>query len=103
VQSVCLSQLNIIPSVPLDYTHFFHIGIYFQVAGKGNSVMCYGPVVPDGYACCYNPLGNTINFGLAAFKSGHGTDVKAFHDALMVSFDDMGKVMATGHQARAKL
>ncbi|PNF29520.1 Carnitine O-acetyltransferase [Cryptotermes secundus] len=74
-----------------------------QVAGKGNSVMCYGPVVPDGYAACYNPLGNTLNFGLAAFKSGHGTDVKAFHDALMVSFDDMEKVMAIGHQTRAKL
>lgn len=74
-----------------------------QVAGKGNSVMCYGPVVPDGYASCYNPLGNTINFGLAAFKLGHGTDVKAFHDALMQSFDDMEKVMATGHQVKAKL
>ncbi|KDR15107.1 Carnitine O-acetyltransferase [Zootermopsis nevadensis] len=74
-----------------------------QVAGKGNSVMCYGPVVPDGYASCYNPLGNTINFGLSAFKLGHGTDVKAFHDALMASFDDMEKVMAVGHQTKAKL
>ncbi|PNF42901.1 Carnitine O-acetyltransferase [Cryptotermes secundus] len=74
-----------------------------QVAGKGNSVMCYGPVVPDGYAACYNPLPNTLNFGLAAFKSGRGTDVKAFHDALMASFDDMEKVMAIGHQTRAKL
>jgi hypothetical protein len=77
--------------------------IYFQVAGKGNSVMCYGPVVPDGYASCYNPLGNTINFGLAAFKLGHGTDVQAFYDALIKSFDDMEKVMATGHQVKAKL
>jgi hypothetical protein len=76
---------------------------FFQVAGKGNSVMCYGPVVPDGYASCYNPLGNTINFGLSAFKSGHGTDVKTFHDALIASFDDMEKVMAVGHQSKAKL
>jgi len=85
------------------YCWLMYFIVYFQVAGKGNSVMCYGPVVPDGYASCYNPLGNTINFGLAAFKSGQGTDVKAFHDALINSFDDMEKVMAVGHQAKAKL
>lgn len=74
-----------------------------QVAGKGNSVMCYGAVVPDGYACCYNPLGNTINFGLSAFKSCRTNDINAFHDALVDSFDDMEKVLAASHKIKAKL
>lgn len=74
-----------------------------QVAGKGDSVMCYGAVVPDGYACCYNPLANSINLGLSAFKSCHTNDLNAFHEALMKSFDDMEKVMAVGHIMKAKL
>ncbi|PSN43432.1 hypothetical protein C0J52_02637 [Blattella germanica] len=71
-----------------------------QVAGKGDSVMCYGPVVPDGYACCYNPMAEGINFGLAAFKLDKGTNVDDFQDALFESLSDMGEVMSSGLQAK---
>lgn len=74
-----------------------------QVAGKGDSVMCYGPVVPDGYACCYNPMPNGINFGLAAFKLDKGTNVDDFHVALFDSLKDMGEVMSSGGQIQSKL
>ena len=65
--------------------------------------MCYGPVVPDGYACCYNPMPNGINFGLAAFKLDKGTNVDDFRDALFNSLKDMGEVMSSGGQIKSKL
>lgn len=33
-----------------------------------NSFMCYGPLVYDGYGCCYNPSKNQITFAISAFK-----------------------------------
>ncbi|MBN3318503.1 CACP acetyltransferase, partial [Atractosteus spatula] len=39
-----------------------------QVSSRTDSVMCFGPLVPDGYAVCYNPLNEHINFSVSAFN-----------------------------------
>ncbi|XP_069055200.1 carnitine O-acetyltransferase b [Lepisosteus oculatus] len=39
-----------------------------QVSSRTDSVMCFGPQVPDGYAVCYNPLNEHINFSVSAFN-----------------------------------
>ncbi|MGH0172000.1 UNVERIFIED_CONTAM: hypothetical protein FKN15_064488 [Acipenser sinensis] len=40
-------------------THWkLHTG---QVSARTDCVMCFGPMVPDGYAVCYNPLPEHIN------------------------------------------
>ncbi|XP_044848332.1 carnitine O-acetyltransferase isoform X2 [Mauremys mutica] len=40
-----------------------------QVPAKTDCVMCFGPVVPDGYGVCYNPMADHINFAMSAYNS----------------------------------
>ena len=47
--------------------------------------MCYGPVVPDGYGCCYNPRPDDILFACSSFNNCPETCSKAFADTLRKS------------------
>lgn len=51
--------------------------------------MCYGPVVPDGYGCSYNPKPNYIIFAISSFKSCSATSTKLFSDSLKNSLNEM--------------
>ncbi|XP_059483056.1 carnitine O-acetyltransferase-like isoform X2 [Neocloeon triangulifer] len=64
-----------------------------QVAGRSESFMCYGPLVPDGYACCYNPRANDIIFGTSAHNSCSETSARNFASALEESFTDMQRIL----------
>ena len=65
----------------------------FQVAGRCHSFMCYGPLVPDGYGCCYNPRADEIVFGTSAFNSDPNTSAVKFSQALDQSLTDMKDVL----------
>ncbi|XP_068603100.1 carnitine O-acetyltransferase b isoform X2 [Brachionichthys hirsutus] len=39
-----------------------------QVPANTDSVMCFGPLVPDGYAVCYNPQADHVHFSIIAFN-----------------------------------
>ncbi|XP_027881863.1 carnitine O-acetyltransferase isoform X1 [Xiphophorus couchianus] len=58
-----------------------------QVPSKTDCVMCFGPVVTDGYGVCYNPMDDHINFAVSAFNSCGETDAgglaAAVEDALL--------------------
>ena len=49
--------------------------------------MCFGPVVPDGYGVCYNPMDDHINFAVSAFNACEDTDAarlaRGVQDALL--------------------
>ncbi|KAK7593027.1 hypothetical protein V9T40_007779 [Parthenolecanium corni] len=60
-----------------------------QVASKCDGFMCYGPLVLDGYACCYNPREEQINFAISAFHSCKETSAAMFKESLENSLDDM--------------
>lgn len=64
-----------------------------QVATKCDGFMCYGPLVPDGYGCCYNPRANDINFGVSAFNDHPDTNATNFRQALEQSLLDMHNVL----------
>ncbi|XP_065345556.1 carnitine O-acetyltransferase-like isoform X1 [Cloeon dipterum] len=64
-----------------------------QVAGRAESHMCYGPLVTDGYACCYNPRSNDMIFGTSAHNSCPETSARKFAAALEESFTDMQRVL----------
>lgn len=64
-----------------------------QVATKCDGFMCYGPLVPDGYGCCYNPRSNDINFGVSAFVSHPDTSATHFREALETSLLDMSNIL----------
>ncbi|XP_003740711.1 carnitine O-acetyltransferase [Galendromus occidentalis] len=60
-----------------------------QVAAKSRSVMFYGPLVPDGYGCCYNPGNDYILFGLSDYKDCPTTNLDDFRSSLRDSLDQM--------------
>lgn len=60
-----------------------------QVPFKSASFMCYGPVVPDGYGCCYNPRPKDILFACSSFKSCEKTNTRDFAQVLQQTLCDM--------------
>ncbi|KAJ8273796.1 hypothetical protein GJAV_G00105610 [Gymnothorax javanicus] len=39
-----------------------------QVPTNTDSILCFGPLVPDGYAVCYNPQLDHVHFSITAFN-----------------------------------
>lgn len=62
--------------------------------------MIYGPLVKDGYACCYNPQDDAIFFGTSAWRSCCETDLLKFGDALQLSLREMRSVLEKNPKAK---
>ena len=67
-----------------------------QVPVVADAFMCYGPLVPDGYGCCYNPRDTQINFGTSACNSSPATVAADFRTALENSLNDMFNLLHSG-------
>lgn len=52
-------------------------------------LMCFGPVVPDGYGVCYNPMDNHMNFSVSAFNSCAETNAAKLAHYLEQALVDM--------------
>jgi len=65
--------------------------------------MAYGPLVPNGYGCCYNPRKNDIVFGISGFNSCTETHSDNFKDALEESLVDMQQVSSQNNVPPSKL
>ncbi|XP_013776464.1 carnitine O-acetyltransferase-like [Limulus polyphemus] len=66
-----------------------------QVPGIYDICVSYGPLVPDGYGCCYNPRTDGIIFGLSACNSSPETHSTKFKVALEMSLMEMHDVLLT--------
>ncbi|KAM4597171.1 carnitine O-acetyltransferase-like isoform 1-T1 [Fundulus diaphanus] len=64
-----------------------------QVPSKTDCVMCFGPVVPDGYGVCYNPMEDHINFAVSAFNSCRETDAAVLAGAVEEALLDMRRLL----------
>ncbi|TVK72986.1 Carnitine O-acetyltransferase [Bagarius yarrelli] len=64
-----------------------------QVPAKTDCVMCFGPVVPDGYGVCYNPMETHINFAVSAFNSCADTNATRLASALQEALLDMRSLL----------
>ncbi|XP_075216005.1 choline acetyltransferase [Lycorma delicatula] len=64
-----------------------------QVPSATNMVLGYGPVVPDGYGCCYNPWPKSITFGISAFHSSESTKASLFAQAVQDSLTAMQELL----------
>ncbi|XP_003974549.2 carnitine O-acetyltransferase [Takifugu rubripes] len=60
-----------------------------QVGSKTDCVMCFGPMVPDGYGVCYNPMEEHINVAITAFNSCEETNAARFAQAVEGALLDM--------------
>lgn len=62
---------------------------FFQVGSKTDCFMCIGPMVPDGYGICYNPMDDHINFAVTAFNSCEETNATKLTRFLKEALLDM--------------
>ncbi|XP_024117675.1 carnitine O-acetyltransferase [Oryzias melastigma] len=60
-----------------------------QVPSKTDCVMCFGPVVPNGYGVCYNPMEDHINFAVSSFNSCKETNAGRLAEAVQDALLDM--------------
>lgn len=72
-----------------------------QVPSKTDCVMCFGPVVPNGYGVCYNPMNNHINFALSSFNTCKETNTAHLAQAVEGALMDMRTLLE--QTPRAKL
>lgn len=76
--------VNVIGFIRFTYSLFF-----LQVGSKTDCVMCFGPMVPDGYGVCYNPMEEHINVAITAFNSCEETNAARFAQAVEGALLDM--------------
>lgn len=93
LKQISIEQGYEIPALFTDES--YKISNYFQLStsqiptSTEDSFMCYGPVVPDGYGCSYNPKSDFILFAISSFKSCSLTSTKIFSESLKTSLNEM--------------
>lgn len=55
--------------------------------------MGYGPVVPDGYGCSYNPQPDCIVFCASSFRSCEATSTRRFVNELSRTLVDAARLL----------
>ncbi|XP_063792551.1 carnitine O-acetyltransferase isoform X2 [Pseudophryne corroboree] len=91
-----IEDLVSIPEIFMDTS--FAMAMHFnlstsQVPAKTDCVMCFGPVVPDGYGVCYNPMEDHINFSVSAFNSCAETNAARMAHYLEKALCDIQKLI----------
>ncbi|XP_025769391.1 carnitine O-acetyltransferase [Puma concolor] len=99
-----IEDLVSMPDIFMDTS--YAIAMHFnlstsQVPAKTDCVMFFGPVVPDGYGVCYNPMETHINFSVSAYNSCAETNAARLAHYLEKALLDMRALLQ--HHPRAKL
>ncbi|XP_040915439.1 carnitine O-acetyltransferase-like [Toxotes jaculatrix] len=71
-----------------------------QVPSKTDCVMCFGPVVPNGYGVCYNPMNDHINFAVSSFNTCKETNAAHLARAVEEALLDMRTVLEQTPKAK---
>ncbi|XP_061116834.1 carnitine O-acetyltransferase-like [Conger conger] len=98
-----IEDLTSMPDIFMDtaYAVAMHYNLSTsQVPAKTDCVMCFGPVVPDGYGVCYNPMEKHINFSVTAFNSCAETHAAKLARALEEALMDMRDLLERVPQAK---
>ncbi|XP_063041670.1 carnitine O-acetyltransferase b isoform X2 [Engraulis encrasicolus] len=64
-----------------------------QVPSNTDSVMCFGPLVPDGYAVCYNPQSDHVHFSITAFNCCEETNAEKLATTLENTLCDLQELL----------
>lgn len=99
-----IEDLVSMPDIFMDTS--YAIAMHFnlstsQVPAKTDCVMFFGPVVPDGYGICYNPMEAHINFSVSAYNSCAETNAARMAHYLEKALLDMRTLLQ--NHPRAKL
>lgn len=60
---------------------------------RNDTIVGYGPVVPDGYGCAYNLRKDSIIFSCSAFHSDEHTSARKYAQALELSLREMAAML----------
>ena len=55
--------------------------------------MCFGPLVPDGYAVCYNPQSDHVHFSITAFNCCEETNAEKLAVTLENTLCDLQELL----------
>ncbi|KAG7324631.1 hypothetical protein KOW79_012647 [Hemibagrus wyckioides] len=64
-----------------------------QVPANTDSVMCFGPLVPDGYAVCYNPQPDHLHFSITAFNCCEETNAEKLAVTIQSALHDLHQLL----------
>lgn len=67
--------------------------MYLQVPTNTDSVMSFGPLVPDGYAVCYNPQPDHVHFSITAFNCCDETNAEKLAVTIESALHDLHKLL----------
>ncbi|XP_076868046.1 carnitine O-acetyltransferase isoform X1 [Brachyhypopomus gauderio] len=98
-----IEDLSALPDIFMDtsYAAANHYNLSTsQVPAKTDCVMCFGPVVPDGYGVCYNPMEEHINFSVSAFNSCADTNASRLAHGLQDALLDLKALLEQTPKAR---
>jgi len=80
--------------------NYFKLSTSQVYTNSSEVYMCYGPVVPDGYGCCYNPIKDEIIFIVSSFKDCETTSSSRFVKAINNSLQTMATICNRFHKRR---
>ncbi|KAM8866748.1 carnitine O-acetyltransferase [Synchiropus picturatus] len=87
-----IEDLTSMPEIFMDTSyavaHHYNLSTS-QVGSKTDCVMCFGPMVPDGYGVCYNPMDDHFNIAITAFNSCEETNAAKFSQVVEDALLDM--------------
>ncbi|CAB1321883.1 unnamed protein product [Coregonus sp. 'balchen'] len=98
-----IEELTSMPEIFMDtaYAVAEHPNLSTSQAGaKTDCVMCFGPLVPDGYGVCYNPMADHINIAITAFNSCEETHAANFGRAVKKALRDMRSLLEDTAKAK---
>ncbi|KAG7261893.1 hypothetical protein CRUP_006309 [Coryphaenoides rupestris] len=72
-----------------------------KVPANTDSVMCFGPLVPDGYAVCYNPQADHVHFSVTAFNCCAETDAETLARTLKLTLGQLHDLLLQPSSAAA--
>ncbi|EEB18315.1 carnitine palmitoyltransferase I, putative [Pediculus humanus corporis] len=103
-----LAKINGVENLNLFNDVAYQRSTYFQLSTsnvpvKCNGFMVYGPLVKDGYACCYNPRDNNINFGMTAWFNSDKTNLNEFRKNLCEALMNMKCCLENDETVKSKL
>ncbi|KAM4641387.1 LOW QUALITY PROTEIN: carnitine O-acetyltransferase-like [Discoglossus pictus] len=92
LKMLCISSGSALPALLMDtsYAVSSHWKLFTgQVSSLMDCVICYGPLVPDGYSVCFAPSPNSVTVCVSAFDCCEETDAQKLSDSLQTALRDM--------------
>lgn len=62
---------------------------------KKEACLCFGPVVPDGYGVCYNPMESQYLYAVSSFNSHPKTRAGDLGDEIAKALEDNHVLLAS--------